>query len=164
MGFDRQWGGQADGLGLEDRRCGFMGGPVEAAGMTRLVVGTDSVDTSERLAAYLGDALGADDEVVAINSLVGGDETTPEELDAGEDALAALVDELGEHVVERHQFVRGNKPVQDLLAAAEDFDADEIAIGIRKRSPVGKMVFGSTAQNLLLESDLPVRCFPLVSD
>lgn len=132
--------------------------------MTRLVVGTDDVETSERLVAYLEETLEADDEVVALNSQVGGDETTREAIDDGEEALDVLVEGVGDRVVEHHQFVRGNQPVEDLLAAAEEFDGEEIVIGIRKRSPVGKVVFGSTAQNLLLETDLPVRCVPLVGD
>lgn len=129
--------------------------------MTRLVVGTDNVDTSERLVAYLRDALGPEDEVVAVNSLVGGDDTTTDEIEAGEDALEVIADGVGDALVERHQFVRGNEPVEDLLDAIEQFDGDELVIGIRKRSPVGKIVFGSTAQNLLLEVDRPVRSVPL---
>ncbi len=133
--------------------------------MTRLLVGTDSAETSERLLAYLREAVAADDEIYVINSHVGGDETETDEIVAGEEAVEALVDGLeGVAEVEDHQLVRGNAPVQDLVDVAEDWGADEYVIGIRKRSPVGKMVFGSTAQNLLLEADLPVRCVPLVTD
>lgn len=132
--------------------------------MTRLVVGTDSVETSERLVAYLESTLESGDEVVAINSLVGGDETTQDELDDGETALEALVDGIEGYVTEDHQYVRGNEPVEDLLEVADDVGADEYVIGIRKRSPVGKVVFGSTAQNMLLEADRTVRCVPLTGD
>jgi nucleotide-binding universal stress UspA family protein len=130
--------------------------------MSRLLVGTDGPETSERLLGYLSDALGADDEVCIVTSEPGGDETTSDEMATGEEALDILQEGLGEAVVERHQFVRGNEPIEDLLAAADDFDADEYVIGIRKRTPVGKMVFGSTAQNLLLEADRAVRCIPLI--
>lgn len=133
--------------------------------MTHLVVGTDSVGTSERLAAYLTEAITPGDEVFALNSRVGGDETNTEDIEAGADALEALVSGIdGDVAVEHHQFVRGNEPVEDLLAAADEWNTDEFVVGIRKRSPVGKMVFGSTAQNLLLEADRPVRCVPLVSN
>ncbi|MFW6382703.1 MAG: universal stress protein [Haloferacaceae archaeon] len=130
--------------------------------MVRLLVGTDGVETSERLLDYLVAVVEGDD-VYVVNSLVGGDDTSPDDVRAGEEALALLGDGLADATaVERNQFVRGNEPVEDLLAAAEEWDADEYVIGIRKRSPVGKMVFGSTAQNLLLEADRPVRCVPLV--
>lgn len=130
--------------------------------MSRLLVGTDGPETSEHLLDYLSDALAADDEVCIVTSEPGGDETTSAEMATAEEALDILAEGLGEAVAERHQFVRGNEPIEDLLAAAADFDADEYVIGIRKRTPVGKMVFGSTAQNLLLEADRTVRCVPLV--
>lgn len=133
--------------------------------MSRLLVGTDGVETSERVAEYLRDVLASDDQVYVLNSLVGGDETDREDVEAGEDALRRLVEEVDDLAhVESHQLVQGNQPVEDLLDAADDWGADEFVIGIRKRSPVGKVVFGSTAQNLLLEADRPVRCVPLVSE
>ncbi|MEF8785238.1 MAG: universal stress protein [Haloarculaceae archaeon] len=133
--------------------------------MTRLLVGTDSQEASERLLDYLEGQVGADDTVYVINSLVGGDDTSSDEISDGEEAIEVLEDGLSEQTtVETHQYIRGNAPIEDFLEAAEEFDIDEHVIGIRKRSPVGKMMFGSTAQNLLLESDLPVRCVPLVSE
>jgi nucleotide-binding universal stress UspA family protein len=133
--------------------------------MTRLLVGTDGTEVSEQLVEYLDGRVSADDTVVVVNSLEGGDETSSDDIASGEEALDTLEDGLGDQTtIERHQFIRGNAPVEDMLEAAADHDIDEYVIGIRKRSPVGKMMFGSTAQNLLLEADLPVRCIPLVSE
>ncbi|WP_049890670.1 universal stress protein [Natrinema versiforme] len=44
----------------------------------------------------------------------------------------------------------------DILEAAEDYDVDSIILGGRKRSPVGKAIFGSTTQGIILSSDRPV--------
>ena len=133
--------------------------------MTRLLVGTDGTEVSEQLVEYLDGRVSADDTVVVVNSLEGGDETSSDDIASGEEALDTLEDGLRDQAtIERHQFIRGNAPVEDMLEAADEHDIDEYVIGIRKRSPVGKMMFGSTAQNLLLESDLPVRCVPLVSE
>jgi nucleotide-binding universal stress UspA family protein len=133
--------------------------------MTRLLVGTDGTTASERLVEYLDGRVGADDTLFIINSLEGGDETSSDDIADGEEALDVLDDALGGQAdIERHQYIRGNAPVEDLLEAAEEHDIEEFAIGVRKRSPVGKMMFGSTAQNLLLETELPVRCIPLVSE
>jgi nucleotide-binding universal stress UspA family protein len=133
--------------------------------MTRLLVGTDGTEVSEQLVEYLDGRVSADDTVVVVNSLEGGDETSSDDIASGEEALDTLEDGLRDQAtIERHQFIRGNAPVEDMLEAADEHDIDEYVIGIRKRSPVGKMMFGSTAQNLLLEADLPVRCIPLVSE
>jgi len=45
---------------------------------------------------------------------------------------------------------------RELVQFAEQNKADEIIIGIRKRSKVGKLVFGSTAQYVVLNAPCPV--------
>ncbi len=129
--------------------------------MTTYLIGTDSVETSERLAAYIEARADEDDTVYAVNSLRGGDRTPEEDVRAGRDALDVFGDAAVE--VDGHQLVRGNSPQEDLMQFAADNDVDELVVGIRKRSPTGKLVFGSTAQDLLLSAELPVVCVPLTS-
>jgi len=45
---------------------------------------------------------------------------------------------------------------EDLVQFAEENKIDEIIIGIRKRSKVGKLVFGSTAQYVIINAPCPV--------
>jgi len=52
--------------------------------------------------------------------------------------------------------VRGNEPAEDLIAVAGELDADFIVIGLRRRTPVGKLIMGSNAQRILLEAPCPV--------
>ena len=47
-------------------------------------------------------------------------------------------------------------PGEDLVQFAKDNDIDFIFIGVRKRSKVGKLMFGSTAQKVILEAPCPV--------
>ena len=57
---------------------------------------------------------------------------------------------------ESHILVRGLSPGEDIVNYALQKKIDEIIIGIEKRSKVGKMVFGSTARHIILESHCPV--------
>lgn len=59
-----------------------------------------------------------------------------------------------EHLV--LQPVRGHDAANEVLDAAEKYGADLIVIGLRKRTPVGKLIMGSTAQQILLEASCPV--------
>ena len=54
------------------------------------------------------------------------------------------------------QLVRGFEPAEDLISIAEDSHAELIVIGLRRRSPVGKLILGSNAQRILLDAHCPV--------
>jgi nucleotide-binding universal stress UspA family protein len=47
-------------------------------------------------------------------------------------------------------------PAEHLLDVARRQEADLIVIGLRRRSPVGKLVMGSISQEVLLGADCPV--------
>jgi len=47
-------------------------------------------------------------------------------------------------------------PVSVITEAADELDAEFVVIAGRKRSPVGKVVFGSNTQSLLLNTNRPV--------
>lgn len=54
------------------------------------------------------------------------------------------------------QLVRGFDPADDLVSIAEANAAELIVIGLRRRSPVGKLLLGSNAQRILLSAHCPV--------
>lgn len=47
-------------------------------------------------------------------------------------------------------------PASAILELAEEFDADALVLSSRRRSPVGKVLFGSVTQAVILDSDRPV--------
>lgn len=57
---------------------------------------------------------------------------------------------------ETHILVRGMTPGEDIVEFAVDKKVDEIIIGIEKKSKVGKLLFGSNAQYIILEAPCPV--------
>lgn len=129
--------------------------------MARFVVGTEDTASSERFAEYLSDRVTTDDVVYAVHSLEGHEEDT-REVKQGEDTVQVLVDLLEDQTtVEGHHLIRGKQPAEDLLEFAEERDADEIIVGIHKRSPTGKVIFGSVAQAVLLDSKRPVVALPM---
>ncbi len=76
-----------------------------------------------------------------------------------ENELKVYADEVfkGDGVdCEFHILVRGMSPGEDILQFAKEKNVDEIIIGIKKRSKVGKLLFGSTAQLIILEASCPV--------
>ncbi|MFB6108448.1 MAG: universal stress protein [Haloplanus sp.] len=133
--------------------------------MATYVLGTDDVNASSSLCDYLSGRLTDADVVHAVNSLPGGDRTDSTDVRDGEDAVNVVRSRLGAlTTVETHQFVRGNEPHEDLLAHAAAVDADELVVGVRKRSPAADVVFGSTTRAVLLHADRPVVVVPLDDD
>jgi nucleotide-binding universal stress UspA family protein len=53
-------------------------------------------------------------------------------------------------------LVRGNEVAEDLIDVATETGARLIVIGLRKRSPVGKLILGSNSQQILLDAPCPV--------
>jgi nucleotide-binding universal stress UspA family protein len=96
--------------------------------------------------------------LVVINSHKGGaalDRDTALELEESLDDVHSKLHASGiEHEV--RQLVRGVDPADDLVAVADEVDADLIVIGLRRRSPVGKLIMGSNAQQILLDAGCPV--------
>ncbi len=50
----------------------------------------------------------------------------------------------------------GADAAEELLSVAEDSGAEMIVIGLRRRTPVGKLILGSSSQRILLDASCPV--------
>ena len=99
------------------------------------------------------------DKLVVVNSHRGGREYDGEDAAQGRRAawraVKTKLEESGVDV-DLRQLVRGFEPAEDLISVAEANDADLIVIGLRRRSPVGKLILGSNAQRILLDAHCAV--------
>jgi nucleotide-binding universal stress UspA family protein len=98
--------------------------------------------------------------LVVLNSMVGGAHETDEEYAEIAAALERVEAHLAESDVEFeiHQYVQGHHPARDVCAAAANFDAELLVIGIRRRSASGKLLLGSNALEVLHDAPCPVLC------
>jgi nucleotide-binding universal stress UspA family protein len=55
---------------------------------------------------------------------------------------------------------RSGEPAVTILAFAAELDSDAVVLGVSRRSPVGKVLFGSVVQAVILDSDRPVTVVP----
>lgn len=71
-------------------------------------------------------------------------------------SLASAMDEAGiDHTI-HGRISNGTSVSERIVELAEEVGADLILAGGRKRSPAGKAVFGSTAQEVILNAPCPV--------
>jgi nucleotide-binding universal stress UspA family protein len=96
--------------------------------------------------------------LIVVNSHRGGREFDDDASVQSDRDLTALEAKLKESGLdyEVRQLVRGFEPAEDLIGIAESSGAELIVIGLRRRTPVGKLILGSNAQRILLDAHCPV--------
>jgi nucleotide-binding universal stress UspA family protein len=77
---------------------------------------------------------------------------------ASEDQLVAVRERLDASGVtyEVVQKFQGDDPAAQLVDLADRLQASLLVIGLRRRSPTGKLITGSQAQRILLDANCPV--------
>ena len=97
-------------------------------------------------------------EVALVTSMISGDEPEIEAIAEAERNLEKAKKYCHDNGVkcESHLLIRGFEPGEDIVMFAQEQNADEIIIGIKRRSKVGKFIFGSTAQVVILDAHCPV--------
>ena len=56
------------------------------------------------------------------------------------------------------QFVRGRSAVEEIEELVQQLQVSVLVIGLRRRTAVGKLLLGSTAQEILMTVSCPVLC------
>jgi len=136
-----------------------------------LAVGPNDADRTDELASTVADIAGPADAEVIIAHVFTDDEygTVVERLE-----FDAVAEADPDEVADRHTTVRTlRKQLDDagistsargsvgdhgaeIVSLAERHGADLVVVGGRKRSPTGKAVFGSVAQEVMLSAPCPV--------
>jgi nucleotide-binding universal stress UspA family protein len=96
--------------------------------------------------------------IVLVYSMVGGPEIPRQDFERAEKELQSQEIGLKEEGFgcETLLSVRGMEAGEDIVKLAEEKGAEEIILGIQKKSKVGKLLFGSTAQYVILNAECPV--------
>lgn len=131
----------------------------------------DSENNMKILVGYRGTNVGQDllelarkharafeGEVIIVTSLIGGNKTKNEQIIEAETLLEKAKTFFDENSIPcgTHLLVRGYSAGEDIVRYAEEKKVDQILIGVKSRSKVGKLIFGSTAQYVILNASCPV--------
>lgn len=127
--------------------------------MAGIVVGfIDNPEGRQALELAIEEAQRRDTRLIVVHSMKGGSRTKADEFLAYQEALEAVAADLKERglIHEIHEYVRDQSPAEDLIDAVEEFDADLLVIGYKKRTATGKALLGSHAQQVLMDATTPV--------
>ena len=115
-----------------------------------------SAEGTAALRRAIAEASRSGERLIVINSAL---HPTDAEGPIGTEVVQSVLDrELAaagvEHTIQ--QLAVGDDAAEAIVDTARAENASLIVIGIRHRSPVGKLILGSTAQRVLLDAECPV--------
>jgi nucleotide-binding universal stress UspA family protein len=136
-----------------------------------LAVGPGDADRTEELARAVSEVAGptgaqvvlahifTDEEFDDVISQLDYDPTgeiDPDEVAARHAIVRELTEAFDEADIEYSVRGQVDEHGQTIVELANEVDSDRVIVGGRKRSPAGKAVFGSTAQEVMLNAPCPV--------
>jgi len=118
--------------------------------------GSSEANYALRVAKNRAKQMGA--KIFLVTSMVGGKDASKEGYDNAEKLLQKKKSEASEEKIpcETLLSVRELTTGENLSRISKERGMDEVYIGIKKRSKVGKLLFGSTAQYVILNAPCPV--------
>ncbi|HKL00614.1 MAG TPA: universal stress protein [Desulfotignum sp.] len=125
----------------------------------KILVGYKGVNVGQdllKIAEFHASAFDA--QILVATSMKGGANLDQSEVHTAEENLKHTRQffEQKKIACETHLLVRGMEPGEDIVGFAREQGVDEIIIGVKSRSKVGKLLFGSTAQAVILQAHCPV--------
>jgi nucleotide-binding universal stress UspA family protein len=124
--------------------------------MTIVVGYVPTPEGEAALTAALAEARRRDEPLHVVNTARGDSLVDSRFLSEG--GLAELRGRLDASgvVYEIDQKVRGHDAAEEIVEAADRVNASLVVIGLRRRTPTGKLITGSQAQRVLLDANCPV--------
>jgi len=118
----------------------------------------DSKVAKDALDIAMRNAQAFNARVHIVTSLVSGVDVSKKEFDRIEKKLEYAESLFKDKKIpcKTHLLVRGLQAGEDLIKLANETNIDEIIIGVKRRSKVGKFLFGSTTQYIILHATCPV--------
>jgi nucleotide-binding universal stress UspA family protein len=125
----------------------------------RILVGYDGSSSSkEALKVARKHALAFQATVDIVTSMEKGTESEQQDIEDAERGLEWAKTMFSDKGIscKTHLLIRGMSPGEDLAEFARENKVDEIIVGVKRRSKVGKLLMGSTAQFVILQAVCPV--------
>lgn len=125
----------------------------------KILVGYDgSTSAKEALKLARKHALAFKGSVIIVTSMEKGTEAQQRQIEEAERGLEWAKSMFTEKKIEcrTHLLIRGLAPGEDILEFARENGVGEIVVGVKRRSKVGKLLMGSTAQYVILQAPCPV--------
>ena len=125
----------------------------------KIMVGYDRSNVAkEALEIAKKHAKAFDAKVHVLTSLARSPEMEREDIQKAEHELENVRIQVEESGISctTHAIVSSQSPGEDLVQFAQENDIGEIVIGVKRRSKVGKLLFGSNAQYVILQAPCPV--------
>ena len=125
---------------------------------TILMAVGDSEAAAEREAEFVLGLPGSNDSihVTVVHALHGEERGDPRVTADRVSTVRKAMKMFEEGGVEHDEVDVGLPPAEGIVDWADDEDVDLVVLGGRKRSPAGKVLFGSVTQEVLLNTDRPV--------
>lgn len=124
-----------------------------------IVVGfIDNPEGRQALDLAIEEAQRRNSRLIIVHSMKGGSKTKDDEYINYQRALDELAADLKDRGIDHeiHEYVRDQTPAEDLIEAVEEFGAELLVIGYKRRTATGKALLGSHAQDVLMSATVPV--------
>jgi nucleotide-binding universal stress UspA family protein len=125
----------------------------------KIVVGYDGSNCSkEALRVARRHALAFKAAVDIVTSMEKGTEQEQQAIEDAERGLEWAKTMFDEEKVacRTHLLIRGMAPGEDIVDFARENQSDMVVVGVKRRSKMGKLLMGSTAQYVVLQAPCPV--------